>query len=243
MQRPTFLIVITLLCLTVTQAIAAAQSSEDKPKPNARKAAYIVGSDVAAAQSFDKLLEDEGFNVELIGMDEVDRTDWKSYGLVIIGSDVGRRPAGAEKIAASNTPVLALGEGGYSFLGQLKQPIGSPRGWHGARTGIVATSAKFWDTSPIDLPKDRTLELYTSSRHVGIHLPRIPEKTSVIGREVRNETHYPIVEYDSRFMLWGFTGSPKTMTETGKAVFIHACKYLTGPAGPMPEVRKSVRPQ
>ena len=55
MQRPTFLIVITLLCLTVTQAIAAAQSPKDKPKPNARKAAYIVGSDVAAAQSFDKV--------------------------------------------------------------------------------------------------------------------------------------------------------------------------------------------
>ena len=227
------LVIFSMICLAALPSVATAQQH---PKPNARTAAFVYDRDVAAARSFDKLLRDHGFNVELIDKSKIERADWKNYGLVVIASEFGRRAPAADDIARSDAAILALGEGGYYFLGQLKQPIGSPRGWHGKQTDIHATDADFWEESGIDLSKDRRLELYASSGHVGIHLPRAVAKVTLIGREVANETHYPVVQYDSRFMLWGFTGSPEVMTDTGKVVFVHACKYLAGPAGPMPEV-------
>jgi hypothetical protein len=49
---------------------------------------------------------------------------------------------------------------------------------------------------------------------------------TLIGREVDDQTHYPIAQQTDRFVLWGFDGPPAAMTEAGRHLFVNLAWYM-----------------
>jgi hypothetical protein len=84
---------------------------------------------------------------------------------------------------------------------------------------------KFWTGSKVPVPENQVLTVYRNSGHVGIHLPNPPADALLIGREANNDTHYVLVQQGERYVLWGFTGSPEQMTDVGRRLFVHTCRY------------------
>jgi hypothetical protein len=197
----------------------------------------VFGGGEKDAEAFRQLLNGDGFDVDLIAFAAVPKADLKKYGLIVIGAEAWDEAWGelATVIDRAGKPVLALGECGYSFLGQtgLKLGIGSPHGWHGEDTGVRPVDAA---KSPVwigaGVSTENAVTLYKRSGHVGIHLPKPEGGIVLLGREAVDADHYAIVGQGDR-VLWGFTGSPLEMTEAGRKVFVATCRYtasLTRPA-------------
>ncbi|MCP4112748.1 MAG: hypothetical protein GY749_45675 [Desulfobacteraceae bacterium] len=79
----------------------------------------------------------------------------------------------------------------------------------------------------INIPDDHVVQIYTDTLHIGIFLSPIPQNVTVLGREPSDNNHYPLVIENEKYLLWGFTGSPDNMTQTGKSIFINSVNYLT----------------
>ncbi|MHC4169582.1 MAG: right-handed parallel beta-helix repeat-containing protein [Planctomycetota bacterium] len=188
---------------------------------------YIYDHDIEAAESFQSLLTGYGCATTLIGLAEVATTALDSYDLIIVGDDSGllSRWGDADSVAAvegSGKPVLGLGEGGYAFFGQLGLSIGWPNGAHDSRNSILAIdpdSSHFSVPYPIAVPEDRTLQLYTETERVGIYMRTVPETVTVLAAEAGNPMYYPIALEHDRYVIWGFSQSPESMTETGRDLF------------------------
>jgi parallel beta-helix repeat protein len=191
--------------------------------------AYIYGSDVEAAQSFQSLLVAYGCSTTLVGIDKIAATALDSYDLIIAGNDTGVSAnwGGIESVTAiesSGKPIVGLGEGGYAFFGQLGLSIGWPNGMHGRSNSIEIidpNNSLFITPYAIDVPEDLALQLYTETDYVTLHLNPVPETVTVFGGEADNPGYYPLALENNRYLFWGFAGSPESMTEVGKRLFIN----------------------
>ncbi len=191
--------------------------------------AYIHSSDIEAAQSFKSLLVAYGCSTTLIGIDEITATSLDSYDLIIVGNDTGISANWGDiesvtAIESSGKPIVGLGEGGYAFFGKLELSVGWPNGMHGSYNSIKVIepdNSLFTTPYAIDVPEDLILQLYTESDYVTLHLHPVPETVTVISREVDSYGYYPLALEHNRYLLWGFAGSPESMTEVGKSLFIN----------------------
>ncbi|MHC4559830.1 MAG: type 1 glutamine amidotransferase family protein, partial [Planctomycetota bacterium] len=191
--------------------------------------AYIYSSEVEAGHSFKSLLVTYGCSTTLVNLDEIPATELDSYDLIIAGNDSGNLSLwddieSVTAIESSGKPIVGLGEGGYAFFGQLGLSIGWPNGMHGRRNSIdVINPNHLLFTSPyvIDVPEDLGLQLYTDTDYVTLYLNPVPETVTVLGEEAHNPRYYPLAMEHSRYLFWGFSGSPESMTEVGKRLFIN----------------------
>ena len=191
--------------------------------------AYIYRSDVEAAQNFQSLLTAYGCSTTLVSLDEIPATELDSYDLIIAGTDTGNLShwgdiESVSAIESSGKPIVGLGEGGYAFFGQLGLSIGWPNGMHGRDNSIEVidpNSSLFGTPYPIDVPEDLVLQLYTESDYVTLYLYPVPETVTVLGGEVNSFGYYPLAREHNRYLFWGFAGSPESMTEVGKRLFIN----------------------
>ncbi len=190
--------------------------------------AYIHSSDLEAAQNFQSLLVAYGCSTTLIDIDEIPATALDSYDLIIVGNDTGGSAnwddvESVTAIESSDRPIVGLGEGGYAFFGQLGLSIGSPNGMHDRSNSIeVIDPNHLLFTTPyvIDVPEDLALQLYTESDYVTLHLHPVPETVTVLGGGA-SYGYYPLAQEHNRYLFWGFSGSPESMTEVGKHLFIN----------------------
>ena len=197
--------------------------------------AYLYGTDAAGAEEFKALLESEGISTDLYRTDEAALVDFSTYSVTLVGSDSEQAwgsPGIVRAIDGSGTSIIGLGEGGYYFFGQLGLAIGSPWGWHGGNTGVYVVDPShpvFHQPNLIAPGADPfQLELYGSTGHVGIYLTEIPQDVHVLGREVGDSNHYPLLLEKEKYLLWGFTGSPSSMTDPGRLLFINCVSFYAG---------------
>ena len=191
--------------------------------------AYIYYTDAEAAESFRALLVGYGCSTTLIGIGELATTALDSYDLIVVANDTGYWSTwvDAQSVApihSSGKPILGLGEGGYDFFGQLGLSIGRPNGHRGNENSIyvIDPNCSLFDTPyPISILDDRKVQLYVETDHVGIYLFPPPETVITLGGESPDPSHYPLVLEQNRYLLWGFTESPKHMTAVGKILFIN----------------------
>jgi hypothetical protein len=202
------------------------------PAPPAQKpkVAVLYDKDKDTAEAFKKLIDEQKLLTDLISVSDLQTADLKPYTLLLVGPDTNNAWAGgaARTTDGAQKPTLAVGEGGYAYLGALRLAIGAPKGWHGRKTDVTAVDpekSKFWAGSKVKLPEGNTLALYEAGGHVAIHLPSPPEDVVLLGREPGDATHYVLVQQGPRHVLWGFTGPPGQMTAEGKQLFVHACRY------------------
>jgi parallel beta-helix repeat protein len=191
--------------------------------------AYIYSSDVEAARNFQSLLVAYGCSTALIGMNEIPATALDSYDLIIVGNGTGftRYWGDVESVTAIESlgkPIVGLGEGGYAFFGKLELSVGWPNGMHGSGNSIEVIDPNhslFITPYVIDVPEDLGLQLYTDTDYVTLYLNPVPETVTVLGGEVDSFGYYPLAQEHNRYLFWGFAGSPESMTDVGKRLFIN----------------------
>jgi len=192
--------------------------------------AFIFSHRDEEAEDFDSLLKDYGCSTTLIRLTEVTATPLDSYDLIVVANDTQyvealSDPNTVAAIEDSGKPIVGLGDGGYDFFGLLGLWIGNPNGGHGSKNSIEVVdlnSSLFSTPYSIEIPEDRTLQLYIETNHVGLYLwPTIPESVIVLGKEVDSVNYFPLAAEFDRYLLWGFTESPQKMTEVGKRLFIN----------------------
>jgi hypothetical protein len=195
---------------------------------------YIYDDDVILAKSFQSLLEEHGCPTTLIRINEVSTAALAACDLIVMGDDtefIADNPI--ELISKSDKRVVAVGEGGYQFLGKLESEIGWPHGKHGSDNSILVIdpdSSLFSEPRAINVPENQVLTLYTQASHVGVYLKPVPETVTPIGKEVYSNDHYPLALENDRYLLWGFTGSPESMTQIGKDLFANVVIHTANAA-------------
>lgn len=194
-------------------------------------AAYIYDADVNTAEAFKDLLVANGVNTTLVPLSQVADTDFSPYHLILVGNDTGGgydwsgSDGAREKIQGSGKPILGLGGGGASLFQELDLFIKWGQGWTALnRTDInvVDPNDPIWSL-PYRIPIDnRLVTLYdTPNTHVAIYMPSPLANVLPVGRQSDNDIHYPLIEEDGRYFLWGFYAGPDSMSQTGKDVFVN----------------------
>ena len=204
-------------------------------------AIYIYAGDATAANQFKSLLEANDYQVDVINQSAVMSTDFSKYRLVLIGADTGSGGnwgdgAGnqANRIKDANGSVLGLGAGGASFFDKIGvTDIGWGQSWvgSGARQVYAADpSNDLWTTpNAISVPGSQLVTLYNSdSGFVAVFYPSSVSGVAAVGRQSDNTNHYTIISKSSQYLLWGFSGPPSTMTDTGRQVLVNAAKSILG---------------
>lgn len=193
---------------------------------------YLYSDDTTNAKGYISLLADSGYQADLVPVENLTDTDLSKYNVLIIGPDTTWEDTSAvDLIKWSNKPLIGLGEGGYELFGQLGLGSGYPNGWHGSENSIYVvdpSNAIFQKPNIIEVPEDGILQLYESSRHVGIYIQSTSTGMTTLGKETGNEEHYPLLLEENKYIFWGFTASPESMTDIGKALFSNIVAYMNG---------------
>ncbi|RME64463.1 MAG: hypothetical protein D6790_03185, partial [Caldilineae bacterium] len=116
------------------------------------RAVYIAQDDIDTALAYKKLLEDNGWVVDLMWLPDVAKADLSPYALILVGPETGHRydfddKAAAQALAQWNIPVLGLGEGGAALFAELDLFINYGQTWLSNNNNVfaVAPSTVFWN--------------------------------------------------------------------------------------------------
>jgi hypothetical protein len=202
----------------------------------ANEIAYIYDTDVASATSYEALLEANGYEVTQVHMDDVATTDFSTYGLIIVGQDTGFTytwgdAPSVSAIEGSGKPIIGLYRGGASLFQELGLSINYGNGGVATnQTGINVTDPShtiFNSPNSIPVPGDGIVALYSSpctllNEDSGSLSPDADPLGCVA---VYSSGYYPLVQEEQN-VLWGFEGSPDTMTQEGEDLFVNVVHYL-----------------
>ena len=201
--------------------------------------AYIYYEKVESTEDYKSLLNTYGCTTTLIPSNEVATTGFDAFDLIIVGADTGYLTTWTDEqnvaaVEGSGKPVLGLGNGGYWYFGQLELSIGRPFGGHSSENSIEVidpNSPVFNTPYAIEIPEDRSLQLYTKTDSIGIYLwPTIPETVTCFGRQINVPGYYFLVDEHDKYLLWGFIESPQKMTDLGKTLFINVIIWTANKA-------------
>lgn len=193
--------------------------------------------DSTSALSFKLFLDSRGYTTTLIKMSDVPVTNFSGYQCILIGDATGNGntwgdSASVATIKNAYIPVVGIGEGGYAFFGKLFLAIGWGMGAHGSSDSlsVVDTSTSVYRSpNPIPVLPGGGLHLYNvSSPQVVISNPVPAGGVVFLGAFATGSFYAPLVTQHARFLLWGYSNPPDSMTATGKNLF-HNCVELVRP--------------
>jgi uncharacterized repeat protein (TIGR01451 family) len=201
------------------------------------RVAYIYQGDAKAAGSFKTLLNLRGYEVDLVTpVSAAANFDFSADQAIIIADD-SAGPNGWDAPLAGiliglNKYMIGLGDGGAAFFDVFQLGIGKSNTRSGSDVGIIAVSpgdAAWSSPSPITLPPDAMPKLYEGEtalleafdRGLGPDATRIGQDTSqqrvaafpLAAQRIRRQVGYQCN------LLWGFRGTPATMTPIGRDLF------------------------
>jgi hypothetical protein len=228
------------------------------PFSTVNSVAIIYDSDSSWANDFAVLLTDNGHTPTLIEMADVSSTSFALYDLILVDSRTGNTAewgdsASVAKIQDSGNPVLGLGFGGTGLFEEMGLSINWSNAWtdvDSTSTSIASTyvhavdpsSTLFSTPNVITVPSDSNIRIYEHSGHKGEHAPSLADSAVLIGREPNDADHYSLVREGERCWLWGFTGSPGSMTQAGKDLFINFVAAIIGTGVATPNYAASGSP-
>jgi hypothetical protein len=224
--------------------------------------AYIYNGTNPDAANYKSFLESRGFLVDLVPLNAITRTSFVSYSLILLADDSGRYPGDDEwftwgssqaetaaqmaPIIDANRPVLALGEGGSTYLEKRGLSNGWLHSWYrngdddlaraaGAPTALFST--------PNAIVGDPLQVYSTNVSSLNVHRPRLSASALEIGTEIPDKQHASIT-VDGCHFAWGFRNSPSDMTAAGKDLFHNLVAYASTyqcPALPPPPTDSCMR--
>src|SRR4029077_16778779 len=236
---------------TITET-ATIHATEFDPRPanNSSSAsagppiAYVYATDTASRDAFVSYLGARGYWTNAITVAAAATTDFSAYQWIVIGDDTGSlgtwgTSAAVANIAGSTKPGVGGGEGGYAYFGQqysgAANTIGWPNGAHGPGSSIQVVNAAdtVWATpNPIATTTGASVTLYTATTNVvGIFDPLMDKGFHYIAQDAVDTRYQDVVGQGSCDLLWGFSGSPATMTATAKDLFENSIAALATSCG------------
>ncbi|MCL5105639.1 MAG: tandem-95 repeat protein [Armatimonadetes bacterium] len=202
---------------------------ENDIRINRLKAVYIYDTDGKTAESFKNTLDSEGIQTTNLIVGDIGRFNFSGYHVVIIGNDATGSwadPARVSAVVDSGLPIVALGNGGGRFLDAVTTPdlyMGWLNCWSAASEthGIVVGGEIYSSPYTIPyLPGDNIYLYYTP----GVSMQSLYDPNGAVThmiREYGDATHYPVAREANRFYMWGYAGSPSTMTGWGRNLFVN----------------------
>ena len=229
-----------------------------RPFSTVNSVAIVYSSDSSWANDFAVLLSDNDHTTTLIEMADVSSTSFALFDLILVDSRTGATAewgdsASVAKIQDSDKPVLGLGFGGTGLFEEMGLSINWSNAWtdvDSTSTSIASTyihavdpsSTLFSTPNVISVPSDSNVRIYDHSGHKGEHAPSLADSAVLLGREPTDADHYTLVREGEKYWLWGFTGSPGSMTEAGKDLFINFVAAIIGTGGATPNYAASGSP-
>ena len=201
--------------------------------------AYLWDDDADTAVEYKALLEDDGWAVDLLPLEDVPGTNFSRYSLIVVGPDTGLYytfddPDASAALAQWNTPILGLGSGGAALFSDFDLSIGYGHTWFSSNNEVYAVTpaSDFWhEPFEVDVdPKTNLAALYPGTvTELGVYIPEEIPGVTPIAREKRNETHYPVVletRNGREYILWGYNLGPDGMTDDGRKLLLNLSAYL-----------------
>ncbi len=195
--------------------------------------AIVYSKDKSVAQAYEIGLEKKGFDVTLLDAATLSDTNIgavSKFELILIDSESGYLntwaggSAAANAVRLSKRPVLGIGEGGYSYLGLFKSPLGWANGWHSGAGDMNYTSMGHASQSgPFAVSVAAGLVDIANPQmpNVAISLPQPSAALELVGRQTGDASHYiaalnlkPTAATGWAEGIWGFSGKPY-YTENG----------------------------
>ena len=221
---------------TAAAQTAIAQASTQTAASGLR-IAYVYLADTVVAGEYQAMLQGNGFQTDLVHMNQILATDFGPYRAILIGPGTGSGenwgdPQGAQAnhLIAARKPILGLGDGGYAFFGRANLAIGFENGVAGEGTDIVVADRRHEEWSrphQIAIPDNQILNLYSSATpFVAINMEIPPFDVREIGRRPDQAIQYLIIQQGDSFLLWGFARGPAAMTQVGQQVFVNVLTNL-----------------
>jgi hypothetical protein len=81
----------------------------------------------------------------------------------------------------------------------------------------------------IDLVERRAQVYQAPLEELGVYAPKPPSSLTPIARELSDLSHYPVIREvhgERRFLLWGWSGAPTTMTAAGRELLVNLSHSL-----------------
>lgn len=176
-----------------------------------------------------------------------------AFDLIILGDDLevdGQLvldEALRTEILQSERPVLAMGRGGARFL--LASELLEADDLGALETASQVNICDMGAGAPLfqgetELPIDETsYALYAQSLPaVYVELPERRPQTRRLACAESSDSQTAIGQFQGRFALWGFSGAPDAMTETGRTLFSNLAWLLTGESVEIPLAAGRLRP-
>ncbi|HEU5319045.1 MAG TPA: hypothetical protein VFX49_23240, partial [Chloroflexota bacterium] len=211
------------------------------PPGSSARVAYVYNTDIASRDSFTTLLAASGYAVDQVALSAAGTYSFAADSAIVIGPDTGSgytwgSSGAAASVASFGKPVVGIGSGGGAFFSQLGTATGTTfhidwgNSWigSGATDTVVVDSANPIWSSPnsISVTAGASVALYAGGvSFLAAYNPAPIAGVTRIGRQSGDATHYPLIAQKSQgvcYMLWGFAGSPASMSGTGKDLFVNA---------------------
>jgi hypothetical protein len=220
--------------------------SEQEPSSgdSEKKDVLLIYKDLAFGTPYEQVFKGFKYTVEMepANSSTLKYTDLANYKLVVVANDVGTSTswmtnALVSKLLASKKPVLGMGKGGAVLFGKMGLSIKSGHTWTvSSRAGDRSNSIYLESTrmnvlktpNKITVPRNRELKLYRSSWAYSLNKPNVNSSATFIGKELDDQSHYPIVK-ELSYTLWGFSGSAGDMTTAGKQLLHNVMHDLMNP--------------
>ncbi|MBN1828240.1 MAG: hypothetical protein JW884_03720 [Deltaproteobacteria bacterium] len=209
----------------------------------AARAAYVYDADTASRDDFNSFLTSRNFVVDLVPLSGADTFDFSADEAIIIGNDTSWESSSAavSNVNGAGKPIMAIGYGGYHFLGAVSLDIGYPHGEHpepgeagDGEVDVVDSADPLWN-SPLLIPNygsGSNVTLYSSPvNSVDILYSAAVAGVAGLARFPGETVYYRLISQTSGshcYTLWGFCGSPASMNSVGRDMFFNA---LARPCG------------
>ncbi|NVN97702.1 MAG: choice-of-anchor D domain-containing protein, partial [Geobacteraceae bacterium] len=206
-------------------------------KTDPQNIAYIYDTDTVMRDEFSAFLSGLGYTVTPVQLLAAETYNFGMTDLILIGHDTSGAltspyngsnwgtATAVGNINSSNRPILGLGFGGASLFSNLGLYIDWGHGWTGSDQSIFIVNS----TNPIfnapRLVSGYPVSLYTvAPAEIGIDMPTAQPGVTPLGMESTDLTysHYSLIQQKTAnqvYTLWGFGGSPATMSTDGQNLF------------------------
>ena len=194
--------------------------------------AYIYEKDTDIARAYQNLLERNGLSVTLVPMDKIENTKFSEHDLLIIGPDTGKdanwgTAAQVDHLSNTSRRVIGLGDGGHAFFGQVGLDIGYNNGTASTDTSVIPVdvSHPIWQT-PFDLAVTGVTQVYAKNGSDGVAVWGHGNDLVWLASDPPNSTPLWLVLEEGRYLIWGFNRGPRSMSTTGKSLFVNTVWFM-----------------
>lgn len=207
-----------------------------------RMIALITGTDSTTDNAFKALLDTSSLPTTDIALSGIGaNTSFSAYDEVLIAPDTAPAdpktpwgtPAALSALSRFGKPILGIGNGGYFYFGSKQLYIGYGNGAHGSATGILQTAPgmPIYHT-PYVIPNLQGTVLFSNaSPTVEFYAPQNDGSFFEFAQTSNTSPNYYVLMQMGRYFIWGFDGSPSTMTSDGQHLFINVVWYLLNVLG------------